>query len=242
MKKIVWIVIILGAVMVGAGIIIYNFSNPKVENEKEKFEFKTYKQVPMCQNTEVCELADADFSLISSNTKIKEISDKITEINNKTKEDYEMLISSPTDGLEACAQVKDIYKYSTYITANYKLYEDNNIVSIAVNKTTQNLCTNSEETTPYDVIIYDKKNKKELTKKDILKKINYTENMIKDTITLAIESENINSENPTTLESEFEFTEDELIYNLFYSTDGNLTLSYQVRKPDTIINGQVMIG
>lgn len=240
MKRIGWIVVILGIAMIGCGILTYNFSDLINEESKEKISLKEYKKVSMCQNTEDCELADVEFKLIESNTKIKEVSDKIAEVNNKTKDDYEMVTSSITDKLEGCAQVKDIYKYSSYITTNYELYENNKVISIAVNKTTQNLCTNSEETTPYDIFIYDKKNKKELTQQDILKEIDYTEDMIKEVVAEVIQSKNDAGDNTITLENVF--TENELVYNLFYSDDGNLTLAYQVRKPNTVSYEQIIIG
>ena len=64
--------------------------------------------------------------------------------------------------------------------------------------------------------------------------------MIKEVVAEVIQSKNDAGDNTITLENVF--TENELVYNLFYSDDGNLTLAYQVRKPNTVSYEQIIIG
>ena len=231
--------VIVGIIMIGSGLLIYNINPQKSATKKEGFVLKDYKKMTMCPISKGCELEDAKFKTIEFDTTIEMVSNKIAQINKETKDYYEMASASTTDDSEVCAHRKDAYKYSSYITTDYQLYENDEIISIAVNRVIQNLCTNSQETTPYDIFIYDKKQKKELTQQELLDRLGYTDDMIKGVITDMIKSKNEIGDNFTTLENVF--VGDQVTYSLFYNNKGNIMLAYQVRNQENFRYEQILM-
>lgn len=247
MRRKVWLIFCIGIILITGGIIIEcffpNLFKEEGESKEEKnssgFSFVNTKKLGMCQKQKGCELEDAEFSKLTLNTSIKEVSEKIKNINEETDKYYE-IVKTSTTSLPECEPVKKEYQRQTYVLTNYQLYQDAHIISIAVNRTIRDLCTDTYKTEPYDILIYDKNIKTVLTESELLSKIGYTEETIQQEIMNSIQS--INTMGDYTIAIEDVFVNGQPNYSLFYNEEGFLVLAYQVKKQETFDYEEITLG
>ena len=108
--------------------LIYGYLNQSQSKEKSSpqgFQLVNSKKVEMCQGE--CELEDTEFATLKLDTPIKEVSEKIDEINNETKTYYE-IANSTINNIPECIEASNRYKHQFYILTNYKLYDTKSIL------------------------------------------------------------------------------------------------------------------
>ena len=240
MIKIIRGLLIVGIIMMVSGVILYhNASQPKPKTKQvtQGFQLVDSKKLEMCQGE--CELEDTEFATLKLDTPIKEVSEKIDEINNETKTYYE-IANSTINNIPECIEASNRYKHQFYILTNYKLYQDDEIISIAVNRTKRNVCNSTYETLPYTITIYDKKNKVELTQSDILYKAGYTEETVNQVILNYIENNNNSSDYKINIENVF--VNGAATYNLYYNEQGQIILAFQIRNQQTFDYQEIVLG
>lgn len=208
--------------------------------QKEKSQ-NTNNQVPkieMCRKNTPCDIEAEKFPILSLKTSIKEAEEKIHQINQKTKECYEIVKSSTTNSSE-CTQVRNKYQHRIDIKTNYQLFQDDTVLSIAVTRTQKDLCTDIYETIPYDILIYDKEHKTVITQNEFIQKLGYTEEDIEQKI---LESLNNYSK------EEFQPSIDDILfdnkikYNLFYNKKGECIVAYQIKSDQTFYYEEITLG
>ena len=239
MKKVALIILLLSVLMVTYGL-IYIYQNKTSSNEKkvtQGFQLIGTKTVKICQKK--CELESMKFSELALDTSIPVILEKINQINSDTKNYYE-LATSDINKIEECSAVRDKYKHQFYILTNYQLYQNDEIISIAVNRTKRNVCNSTYETIPYSIIVYDKENKIELTQQDILNKAGYTEETVNQAIINYIENNNKFSDYKINLDDIF--IDGKANYSLFYNENGEIVLAFQIRSINTFNYQEISLG
>lgn len=239
MKKIIRGSIIVGIIMIVSGL-IYGYLNQSQSKEKSSpqgFQLVNSKKVEMCQGE--CELEDTEFATLKLDTSIKEVTEKIDEINSETKTYYE-IANSAINSIPECAEASNRYKHQYYILTNYQLYQNDEIISIAVNRTKRNVCNSTYETLPYSIIVYDKENKIELTQQDILNKAGYTEETVNQLILNYIENNNNSSDYKINIENVF--TDGLATYSLYYNEQGQIILAFQIRNEQTFNYQEIILG
>ena len=242
MKKLGIFLFIIGMILIISGLAYKITASPNKEEPKKTespFSLENTRKIKICKKNGSCNLTDQEFSTLKSKTPIKEVQEAIKEINNKTKEYYIMAKSTTTEST-MCENVRKDYKYQKYILTNYQLFEDDEIISIAVYRSISDLCIDTYETIPYDIIIYDKKQNKTLTQEDVLNKVGYTSEMINERITTSITTNN--SLNDYEIPLEDVFTNGQPTYSLFYNEDGNVVMAYQIKKSNTFDYEEVILG
>ena len=147
---------------------------------------------------------------------------------------------STINNIPECIEASNRYKHQFYILTNYKLYQDDEIISIAVNRTKRNVCNSTYETLPYTIMIYDKKNKVELTQSDILYKAGYTEETVNQVILNYIENNNNSSDYKINIENVF--VNGAATYNLYYNEQGQIILAFQIRNQQTFDYQEIVLG
>ena len=247
MRKKVWIIACIGLILIISGVIIeccFSKTSSLEKNSEKKlpsgFSLANIRKIEMCKRKEECGLVDAEFSTLKLNTSVKEISEKIQNINKETEKYYEIANSS-IENTSECEGAKKDYQHQFYILTNYQLYQNDEIISIAVNRTIRNLCLNTYETLPYDVLVYDKLAKKVLAVNEVLNSVGYTEEGIKEQIINSIQNTNLVDDTNITMEDVF-VNNGEANYSLYYNEDGFLVLAYQVKNADTFDYKEVILG
>ena len=89
-------------------------------------------------------------------------------------------------------------------------------------------------------MIYDKKNKVELTQSDILYKAGYTEETVNQVILNYIENNNNSSDYKINIENVF--VNGAATYNLYYNEQGQIILAFQIRNQQTFDYQEIVLG
>ena len=103
-KLIIYVVIVLSALLVLTGVIIFAHTT-----RKKSFRIKEIKKVEMCKKAEGCLVDNPQyFHWLDFDSNIKEVNDAIDKINANTQKYYDQVEKSNVDKKE-CENVKDIY-------------------------------------------------------------------------------------------------------------------------------------
>ena len=247
MKKIIALAICIGVIMIATGALLeYFYPNPKNNESKNSSKEKTNsfslintKKIEMCNRKIECGLEKSEFSTLQLDTSFKEVREKVESINENTQNYYKTANTSTMNALE-CSLAKEEYQKRLYVLTNYQLYEDEWIISIAVNRTIKDLCTDTYQTIPYDVFVYDKKKELVLHPNDLLSNMGYTEDMVNEDIINSIN--NINATEDYIISIDDVFINGQPNYSVFYNEEGFLVLAYQIKNSETFDYQEVILG
>lgn len=229
--------IIIGIGLIGSGVYLSNINPPSPKGDsKEKLSFELPEDsklsIKNCK-TEFCEMPETDYyNLLVNNWNYKLLTEKITKINQDTRNYYDQANKSTTD-TEKCAAVKDLYFHEQRVITQYYNYENDKYVSIAVQRDIVNLCENKLERKKIEWYLYDKKNNKLLSQVEFKNK----ENITSEEITAATESviKTINDEEKLNIIPQKEY--DDVVY--FYDFQGNILISFYVPEKNTYYAGTI---
>lgn len=181
-KLIICVVIVLSALLVLTGVIIFAHTT-----RKKSFRIKEIKKVEMCKKAEGCLVDNPQyFHWLDFDSNIKEVNDAIDKINANTQKYYDQVEKSNVDKKE-CENVKDIYNHSVNVFSFIKRNSDEKYISACVLRDVKNLCTNEVTKVTPEIFIYDVKAKRMLTEKEFIDKENITQKQINDAIQGALD-------------------------------------------------------
>lgn len=198
-----------------------NISTEKIE--ETNFALSKSNEVLMCKNNQ-CFVESINYYNISYNGEIKEISEIVEKINNDTLAYYDMTINSTMDDI-SCNSIKDFYNYSLFVNSEFYGYEDDNYVSIAVQRNIRNFCKDEINSLQAEVYIYDKKLNKYLTQDDFKQRLNITEEEIDIVLTNNLNSYNSLMGTNYLLSNTYQNGIHDSRF--FYSDEGKLFMSYK---------------
>lgn len=148
---------------------------------------------------------------------------EVENINKETEKLYKEDDSSSTSS-SLCSKVKDIYK-KRYVHSNaFDVYENNDYISIVVQRTKTDFCTDDYSITQADIIIYDKKTEKLINQEEFIKKVGVSNSEILDSINKSLDNYNKNYSH---------YDEEFSDYKIFYTTTGDLVVSYKLPDVDS---------
>jgi hypothetical protein len=224
-KKLIFpiIILIVAVILIVLGILF--FTNKDSEEVADNL-FYSYpeserKTVKNCKKSD-CEIPQEDTYLqLKLNTSYKLLDEKIDSINKDTLEYYNTVSKSNTNGSN-CSNVKKIYYHEKRVTTDYFNYENEYYVSIAVQRTEYNLCSNDVTRSQVEWYMYDKENDKLLTQEELIEIEDITQEEINKAITSAIDI--INKEEDTEVSLQNDYSD----IVLFYDYDGAILVSFYV--------------
>lgn len=219
------ILMITGVCSIGLGVILYQASSfEKTENEKEqRYSFGETKESDLCISPDNCPIIQNEYSTLDFKTDIKKVDDIVKKINKETEDYYQKSIKSDMSD-PSCSSKKDIFKHSFSVHSDFYIFENDNFISIAVERILLNLCTDTSEQTQLETYFYDKKSKKILTQEEIKQKFDIYEERITTTIKNNIAK--LNEDSDSKLSYEETYKDGKQDYILFFDRDGNLCISY----------------
>lgn len=204
--------------------LMYKTANSKKSKSKEDgITVSEDLVIAMCVDETNCDYSpEVKYPLIKINYANDELQKALKTINDITKENYEKSLSSTLIDT-SCQEVKDKYQHSLAHRLNYNLYEDKEIISIALERSEQNLCTKEYKTNPPEVMIFSKKDNKFITQQE-LKKLKEIEDIdIQTAIKRNIETQNSVTNTAYSYEN---IKQDETSTSLYYMNDGSLHIYY----------------
>ncbi len=239
MKKVGIISLIIAIILIicGVGKNFLSVTSDDVMIHNQDIIYKKYHNISMCHTEENCDLNTMEFKFLRSNFKNKKVSNFIEKINDDTKSYYEIVQSSLTNENPLCLQFKDIYKYSAYIQTDYQIFSNSHFLSIAINRELKDICTNESEILPYEVIVYDKDEKKFLSQNDLLEVIGYSEDNIMDIIKDGITDEVVERVNPDEGILDLVYQ-----YSVFFNRNGEIILAFRIDEQNKNNYKKIMIG
>lgn len=151
---------------------------------------------------------------------------EVDDINKETKSLYENAKSTLTDTddvSDSCYAVKDIYRHRVSYGAEYYGYENDDFVTIAIQREEYNFCDNKSYFKQAESYIYDKKDDKIISQDEFKKKLKITDKEINTAIEnyvnwLIEQGEEISLRD----------TYDNIV--LFYGLDGEVYVSFEISE------------
>lgn len=163
------------------------------------------------------------YTILTLDYKNDLLQSEVEKINKETEKLYKEDDSSSTSS-SLCSKVKDIYK-KRYVHSNaFDVFENNDYISIVIQRTKTDFCTDEYNTSQADIIIYDKKTEKLINQEEFIKKVGVSNSDIIDAINKSMDNYN---KNYTHYDEEFSD------YKLFYTTTGDLVVSYKLPDVDS---------
>lgn len=236
MKKIGIIILILAIILIicGGVRVFLGITSDDAMIYSQDITDKKYNNVSMCYTEENCDLDTMKFKLLRSNFQNKKVSSFIKKVNDDTKSYYQIVQSSLTNENPSCLQFKDTYKYSAYIQNDYQIFSNDHFLSVAVNRELKDICTNESETLPYEVIVYDKDEKRVLSQDELLKVIGYSKANV-----MSIIRDSVSDEMATGASS----VEDlDYQYSVFFDNVGEVILAFRVDNQNKTNYKKITIG
>jgi hypothetical protein len=228
------IILIIAVCLIILGILFFTdkSSEEVADNLFYSYPESERKTVKNCKTSD-CEIPEEDTYLqLKLNTSYKLLDEKIDSINKDTLKYYKMANESDTNGSN-CSSVKKLYYHEKRFTTDYFNYENEYYVSIAVQRTEYNLCSNDVTRSQVEWYMYDKENDKLLAQEELIEIENITQEEINKAITSAIDI--INNEEDT----EVSFQNDYSDIVLFYDYNGEILVSFYVPEMKLYYIGNV---
>lgn len=239
-------IIIVGTILIICGIVLQiTFYSQFKSKEKKKntndmsINLVDKKEISFCnENKKECGMIDNEFAMIRVNSEIPEVRDFVKKINTDTKK-YQNAVSKSNTKDASCSKIKDKYEHSISVITNYNLYQDAEIISLAVNRIKKNLCTEEINTLPYEILIYDKKLKKKIEQSEILKRENITDESVFRRVQQEVD--NINSIEDDKISMNDIYIDGKIKYFFYYNNSGERTVAYQQKKNKFFIYNELII-
>lgn len=228
-KKKLLIIISTIFILLLIGLALYFVLGKEKKSKKEEnipvpsFSVSEDKRINMCVSPGCLPKDETIYSQIELDYKSNLVQLILNKINQETDKYYEEVLTSNMDSVE-CQPFKEVYKYNTDYGIDYDLYHDEDFVSIKVNRSKSNLCTGELEIFKPEIYLIDKKEDKEITAKEFMKKKNIDNDDLKMSIEKNIDS--INKYNNTSYTYENTFQNGKQDIRFFYSYSGELYILY----------------
>lgn len=234
MKKKVYLIIliIIAIALTVAGLFLLN--EPTTEEKTlptpSDYSLTTLYKTTTCY-TKDCEAKSEDSYLkISYNYDSKILQDAITKLNKETEAYYNQVITSTVDN-QTCLNTFNNHSLRIYNT--YDSYTTDEIISISIQRTKINLCTNETEPFQVTAYLYDIKEDKMLTTKEVMTKLNISDEDIKN----AIMATNATLSQLENLTIETNDTYEDLV--IYYGTDKKLYVSYFIPEMNSYFSANI---
>lgn len=158
------------------------------------------------------------YPILTLDYKIDSLQNEVEKINKKTekiyKEDNNSSTSSPT-----CSKVKDTYKKRYVHTSSFEFFENDKYISLSVQRTKTDFCTDEASTDQAEISIYDKNKKKIISQESFIKNIKISKSNILKAINESLDNYLMNYPH---------YDETFTQYKVYYITNGDLVVSYKL--------------
>ncbi len=222
-NKVIKILIILATSILLIGIVINKFSDRKFQKVNQNLyryndiDFDT-KKISNCIKGQTCSISVIDFRFIKTTNKSEVLRMKFDEINQKTLQLYNESINSNTNTSE-CSAVANIYKHRIVYQNLFHVYEDDEFISVAVDRIGIDFCAMKDNYLGIETYYYDIKKNKFITQEEILSKFPITN--IEKSIKKSIEQEN------SELDRQYTYDNVNSNYSIYFDSDGVAFVSYK---------------
>ena len=195
-------------------------------------------EVEVCKNKDNCPIAlRTVYSMISMKTENDDIKKVLDKINKETKNRYNQTKNSKFDDSK-CPNAKDIYNYSYLSTLDYSLYENDEYISISINRYNRDLCLNTNNMDKPESYIYSKKDNRFITGDDLRKIFEISDKRIEVSIKNIISKLNNSLGKKYTYENTFNNGKQELIY--YFDYEGNLNVYFHSNEDNSYYNSTLI--
>ena len=178
------------------------------------------------ENDTNCKYNDLTYKYLTLKKSYQNLQPIITSLNQLVNQKKENMIKSNLNN-ENCNNAKSTYIYRTINILDEYLYTSNNIIGIAYNFESFDVCTNKKENSVFNSYIYNTKKDKILTKEEILNLYHIKDENIQQAINKNIVYWNqANSTNYTIKDINNN-------YKLYLSNEGNLEVFYTLKQENT---------
>lgn len=190
------------------------------KTEFTKPKIKLIKTEKFCKDETNCPLyAENIYAQLTFDIKNKEIQQWIDKTNQQTTNYYEEAINSNTE-TEICNTTKDIYTHRLNTITDYIINIGKEYISLSVKRTKYDLCTKKVNESPYETLLFNIKKNKIITQDDLIKELNLSEELIKNSIL----------QNARILNQEIPLDFNYSNYNLYYNSLNELLVEYQLNN------------
>ncbi|MCI9084749.1 MAG: hypothetical protein HFH46_03965 [Bacilli bacterium] len=237
------IMLIIVFILVIIVCVLFLVSNGLEEKETIPKEYKNFDvdqslEVEICKNKDNCPIAlKPVYSMISMKTENDDIKKVLDNINKETKNRYNQTKKSKFDD-NKCPNAKDIYNYSYLSTLDYSLYENDEYISISINRYNRDLCLNTSNMDKPESYIYSKKDNKFITGDELRKTYEISDKRIEVSIKNVIGKLNNSLEKNYTYENTFNNGKQELIY--YFDYEGNLNVYFHSNEDNSYYNSTLI--
>ncbi len=224
-KILIILIVVLSLGLIAGGIYLSTSSTPKnlTPPTKESYGLNELGRVTTCYNEDCTNQVTDIYAKIEYEYKSEKLQKVIKKINEDTEKNYQEAINSDTSD-SSCSSISGYAKNSIRYSNEYHVYTTDEIISIAVKRDKQNICTFTGTSYPLESYFYDIKNDKFLETKEILKLLGYTEDNLKYTITTGLAA--LAQEMNITINYLDEYKDTAL----YYTTAGDLYVSFYVNE------------
>lgn len=212
--------------------------NGIISKEYNNFDVDSSLEVEVCKNKDNCPIAlRTVYSMISMKTENDDIKKVLDKINKETKNRYNQTKNSKFDDSK-CPNAKDIYNYSYLSTLDYSLYENDEYISISINRYNRDLCLNTNNMDKPESYIYSKKDNRFITGDDLRKIFEISDKRIEVSIKNIISKLNNSLGKKYTYENTFNNGKQELIY--YFDYEGNLNVYFHSNEDNSYYNSTLI--
>lgn len=176
------------------------------------------KTLELCKDKNKCPIISENiYADLVLNINSKEVQQWINKINQETENYYQETISSNIlDG--TCPNTQNIFNYKVATKTHHINYSNDKYISISVQRIKYNLCNNTKEQLPTEILLYSREKNKKITQEELKEELNLTNDTIKEAI-----KANANDLN-TPITENFNYEN----YKLYYDITGCLLAEYQL--------------
>lgn len=227
------IIMVVLAIVAAVLLIIHNnlIKNNVVPKEQKNFDVDQSLVIDVCKNKDNCPIAlKPIYSMINMKTDNKEIKKVLDNINKETKNRYNQTLGSKFDD-NKCPNAKDVYNYSYLSTLDYSLYENDEYISISINRYNRDLCLDTNTMEKPESYIYSKKDNKIVTGDDLKKAFEISDKKVEVSIKNVISTLNNSMEKNYTYENTFNDGKQDLIY--YFNYEGDLNIYFHNNEDDS---------
>jgi len=233
-KKIIILIIIAVIIILLAIFGIYKLlSNGEVKNTNF-WDYDHSNQIKICKQDEMnCHRTKYDvYNLIELKYDYQELNDALDKVNKETMRLYEESLASDIND-SACDKVRSKYNYRLSNFTHYENYENDSVISIAIQRMQTDLCTTDVKSSTFETIVYDKKNHKMLTQDEFVQSVNVT----RDEILSGIKEANAFIEKDENIKVPEDETYDDAV--VFYGSNGDILVAYTFEGVDGMYTATV---
>lgn len=219
MKKIfLIIVIIISILLISIGIYL-NVSKDSEEVLEDNYDLNELGRVITCYNEECTNQITDVYAKMTYDYDSEKLQSVIEKINRETEQNYKKATTSNTSD-PTCSHISGFAKNSIRYSNEYHLYKIENLITIAVKRDKQNICTFTGESYPMESYFFDTTQNDFITHEEAKKQLGYTTENINKSITEGIKA--IVKEMNLTVSPKEEYRD----LTIYYTTAGDPYVSF----------------